>query len=121
MAIHGKTLFEGQFQAWIHGPVLPELYCQYKQIQWRPIERDDLDDGYLLYFKERFGVELTDFMNDIVDEYFGLSGYELERLTHLEAPWKQARGDLPEDAPSTYVIREEWMKDYYSQYIKEDA
>lgn len=38
LAIHGIPLFKEDFQAWVHGPVVPELYQKYKGFGWQPIK-----------------------------------------------------------------------------------
>jgi uncharacterized phage-associated protein len=40
MALYGDPLFEEDFQAWIHGPVIPVLYQKYKSFGWQPILED---------------------------------------------------------------------------------
>ena len=37
LAISDEALFEEDFEAWVHGPVIPELYQEYKSFGWRPI------------------------------------------------------------------------------------
>lgn len=118
LAIKGEELFEDEFEAWIHGPVIPELYVQYKDFGWKPIIRDDLSEGSFERISSTFGKELSDFMSELCDEYFGSSAYELELLTHKEEPWKVARIGLPEDAPSHNIISKESMTKYYSQFVQ---
>jgi uncharacterized phage-associated protein len=116
LAINNKPLFDGTFQAWVHGPVLPELYNEYKNFRWMPIERNDLTEKVLDKLKEKFGEQISLFMDDIVKEYFGLSAYQLETLVHSEEPWKKARLGLNPDEPSTNSIQNEWMSEYYRQF-----
>ena len=42
LAVIGDELFSDDFQAWIHGPVIPALYDKYKAYQWNPIIRNDI-------------------------------------------------------------------------------
>ncbi len=37
LAIHDQPLFNEEFEAWIHGPVIPVLYQKYKTFSWKPI------------------------------------------------------------------------------------
>ena len=39
--------------------------------------------------------------------------YDLRELSHSEDPWKNARGDLPEDAKCRNVISKDSMGEYY--------
>lgn len=117
LAIKGEELFEDEFEAWVHGPVIPELYVQYKDFGWKPIMRDDLSEGSFERICGEFGKELSGFLSELCDEYFGSSAYELEVLTHEEDPWKIARAGLPEDSPSHNIISKKSMIDYYSQFV----
>jgi len=121
LAIQDKPLFEGNFEAWVHGPVLREVFHEYSRFKWRPIQRDDLDQRYLDWFRAEFGEELNEYMDNVVDEYFGLTSYELERLTRREEPWLKARHGLQEDEPSTNIIENDWMRKFYKQYIEVDG
>ena len=37
LAIYDTRLFPERFQAWVHGPVIPEIYHRYKEFGPRPI------------------------------------------------------------------------------------
>lgn len=116
LAIYGERLFHGEFEAWVHGPVLPVLYRDYERFGWKPIEREDMDDTSVKGLESKFGKEITFFLSEIVDEYFGLSAYELERLTHKEEPWCRARQGLSADEPCNRIIEDEWMKKFYERF-----
>lgn len=121
LAITGNRLFDNNFEAWVHGPVLVSLYDDYKSFRWNPIKRSDLCEGSFEKIKQNINdTEVLDILDDVVDEYFGLSAYELERLTHLEEPWLRARNGIPNDEPSNAEIFDKWMIDYYKQYLKND-
>ena len=109
LAIHETPLFKEDFEAWIHGPVVPVLYQKYKQFGWHPI-----DENVELELPEK----VKEFLNEISEEYFACDAYELEQMTHIEEPWKLARVGLLPDTPSTAIIRKEWMKEYYGARVK---
>jgi uncharacterized phage-associated protein len=112
LAIHQIPLFEADFQAWIHGPVIPELYQKYKHFSWQPIV--DTASPVL-------DAETLSFLDEVADEYLTCDAYELEQMTQIEAPWNQARVGLLPDAPSNAMIEKAWMKEYYSARVKEDT
>lgn len=118
LAIFNKPLFSGTFEAWVHGPVLPSLYNEYKSFRWRPIIKDEFDESKKIEVEAIFGKK-TAFLENVIEEYFGLSGYELEKMTHSEDPWIKARCGLPDDVPCNNSIRNEWMQEYYSKYLTE--
>lgn len=112
LAIYGKPLFEEDFQAWVHGPVIPELYQKYKKFSWRPIDED---------VNPNLPTPIQEFLSDVADEYFACDAYELERMTHIEDSWNQARGNIPMDEASEAIISKEWMKEYYGSRVKEEV
>jgi len=119
LAIKKQILFDEEFQAWIHGPVIRRLYGNYKKYGCNPIlvDNDTNFDKKLHDYEKGFGTETSEFLKDIIDEYFKFSAYELERMVHKEDPWNKARLGLPDDEPSENIIKREWMKEYYSQFI----
>ncbi len=112
LAIHDTPLFEEDFEAWVHGPVIPALYQEYQHFGWKPILKD--------VKKPSFSEDVQNFLNEVSEVYFGCDAYELERMTHQEDPWVKARGGLPIDAPSSEVISKESMKEYYKARAEED-
>ena len=113
LALYGRALFAEEFQAWVHGPVLPSLYSRYREFQWNPIRRDDLDENAFDILKKELSPELNGFMEEIILEYFSLGAYELEQLTHLEDPWIKARKGCKPDDICRKDIAKVWMENYY--------
>ncbi|SDD75266.1 Uncharacterized phage-associated protein [Dyadobacter soli] len=121
IAVFNQEIFEEDFQAWIHGPVVPSLYERYKSFQWRPIIRDDLNEGSLRTLENAFSTSMQEILADIIIEYFYKDAFALEQSTHSEAPWRIARGGVAADEPSTNVIDKKTIHDYYSQFVKSDG
>ncbi|MGB5711211.1 MAG: type II toxin-antitoxin system antitoxin SocA domain-containing protein [Waterburya sp.] len=92
------------------GPVIPELYQKYQKFGWHPIEQEAEAD---------LPTDVREFLDEVSLEYFACDGYELEQMTHIEAPWQIARGDKAPDAPSNSVIRQEWIKEYFQKRAEE--
>ncbi|MDJ0676494.1 MAG: DUF4065 domain-containing protein [Calothrix sp. MO_167.B42] len=111
LALNEEPLFPEEFEAWIHGPVIPTLYQKYKKFSWKPIEEDA---------NPELPEEVSEFLDEVAQEYFACDAYELEQMTHFESPWNQARGELPADAPSNAVIEKKWMKEYYGTSAEEE-
>jgi uncharacterized phage-associated protein len=111
LALNDTPLFSEDFQAWVHGPVIPDLYQKYKVFGWQPI----LENA-----NPELPKEVQDFLEEVSEEYFACDAYQLEQMTHAEAPWNWARADLQHDAPSNAVIKKEWMKEYYRSRVKEE-
>jgi uncharacterized phage-associated protein len=113
LALYETPLFPEDFEAWIHGPVIPVLYQKYKPLGWQPILQDANPEVEL-------PDEVREFLDKLAEEYFACDAYELEKMTHAEAPWNWARGNLASDAPSNEIIKKEWMKEYYASRAEED-
>lgn len=119
LALHGQPIFQEDFQAWIHGPVLPELYEAFKTFGSKPINSmEGKGEGVLENFRNQYGNDFAEFMEEVTREYFPKTAYELEELTHNEDPWKMARLGLAEDCPSTAVITKESMRNYYQNLVQ---
>lgn len=111
LAIFRSPLFAERFQAWIHGPVIPELYERYKKHSWRNIDeevaRPDLDAA------------TDDFLEEVLDEYGSLDARELEYLARREEPWLLARKGIPGDEPCIEFIDEKAMETCYRRRLNE--
>lgn len=106
-----NKLFNAQFQAWVHGPVIPEIYSEYKTYGFRDIPKKEFGFGGNLVLDS----EVEDVLNQVFDAYGEFSGNQLENLTHSEEPWQEARkGCLPMD-PSTNVIDDRIVYNYYNR------
>jgi uncharacterized phage-associated protein len=121
LAMFETPIFAEEFEAWIHGPVLPDLFYQYKGTYYRPIERNDLNAESMAFLRKKFGKTLSNLIENVVEEYFGMESYALEQTTHAEEPWLKARKNLPQDAPSHEIISKESMKKYYQKFITVDV
>ncbi|MCT4785708.1 Panacea domain-containing protein [Exiguobacterium aestuarii] len=83
-----ERLFSERFQAWVHGPVVPAIYHQYKEYGGSPIPR--VEDFNLE--SANFTDETKDVLNQVWEIYGGYNGNELESISHQEKPWLEARG-----------------------------
>ncbi|MBW2062839.1 MAG: SocA family protein [Deltaproteobacteria bacterium] len=113
LAVFDKPLFQDDFEAWVYGPVCPTLYREYKEFGWNPICRDSIN-------KLNFTPDAEELLEEISDLFLGESAYNLQRRTHREDPWANARQGLPPDTPSHNIISKETMKKYYKQFIVEE-
>lgn len=112
LAIYDAPLFEEDFEAWVHGPVIPALYREYKKFGWQPILED--------VEKPEFSENVENFLAEVTEVYFACDAYELERMTHQEDPWIKARHGLPMDAPCDAIISKESMREYYKARVEEE-
>ena len=108
-----NKLFDANFEAWVHGPVIPDIYFEYKPYGFQNIPQLDSispnpeDD------------DVTDVLEQVLSVYGGFNGNQLESLTHSEEPWKNARkGLLPMDSSSN-VIDDRIIYNYYFEQLGE--
>jgi uncharacterized phage-associated protein len=103
----GEPLFSEPIQAWADGPVTRVLYEKHR--------------GQFSVATWTWGKSsaLTKSQKETIDAVLRTYGKKtphwLSQLTHMEKPWKDARGNLPPGTRSTRVITHGAMADYYSQ------
>ena len=88
-ALYGKPIFKEDCRAWVHGPVYPEVYELFRDFKYNPI-----DDARFALLEGAVDVMTEEEKNviDLVVNTFGMYGGKvLERITHNEEPWKEAR------------------------------
>ncbi len=111
-ALYGEPIFSEDCRAWVHGPVYPEVYELFKNFKYNPID----DERFALI--EGSEDALTDeekMVIDLVVNTFGIyGGKALERITHNEEPWLEARKGYGDDIPSDEILTKESIKEYYS-------
>lgn len=110
LAIYDEPLINTYFEAWVHGPVSPELYSTYKNKGMSLIEQNNTCNISIDSDKKQF-IKL------IHQVYGNLSANELENLTHTETPWINARKGYDIYELCTNVISEEDMRNYYSRKL----
>ncbi|MGP1385157.1 MAG: Panacea domain-containing protein [Thainema sp.] len=118
LAFYKTALFEGKFQAWAHGPVNVEIYNRYKDQKsiFSLIESEDISGDFdSLSEENRYHIEA------VLESYGHLSGTQLEELSHREAPWLKARGNLGPYARSNKEISENDMMNFYGRMKEPDV
>lgn len=113
LVLKDKELFKEDFQAWIHGPAIPEVYKKYKQFGSNVIDIDIEEDSL-----KKLTEDEKELLNEIWKIYGKYDTSYLELLTHSEDPWQNARNDcMPYDNSQTIITKKE-MKKYYEQKTK---
>ena len=91
------VLFENHFEAWAHGPVDPYVYSIFKKFGVSLISIEENDSSLL-------SEKVIKILEKTMDMYSLYSADELEEITHLQSPWKNARGNLRPFEPSNSRI-----------------
>lgn len=109
-AFFGKFLFEDDCQAWVHGPVYVNIYEKYKEFKSGNILVDiDYDIEDIIVDEKR---EIL----DVIIKYFGYyNGKALEKMSHYETPWINARKGLLPSENSNNIISKEDIKEYFEK------
>jgi uncharacterized phage-associated protein len=111
LVLNKKKLFNENIEAWIHGPVVPEIYKKYKKYG-----ASDISGGcesVAVLEKIREDHETYEVLMEVWNLYGKFDGDYLEVLTHSEDPWLKTREGLDKSESSNLVISEQIIKDYY--------
>ena len=111
LAITGRPLFAEEFQAWIHGPVVPELYSTYSTYTLSPLPRPDGP------FPSLDG-ETESVLDEVWNVYGQFTAKHLEDMTHNEPPWVDAREGYSPGEACQEIISKEAMRAYYASQLK---
>ena len=116
LALKKVVLFDGEFQAWVHGPVQRDIFNQYRDT------KDMYSELVLEDIQDKEGINnLTEVeklhINSVLDVYMKYTPSQLEYMTHSELPWIKARGGAAPCDRCESVISEDDMQMYYSSRL----
>ena len=110
-ALYGRPIFAEDCRAWIHGPVYPEVYDLFRDFKYNHID----DARFALL--EGTADALTEDEKKVIDlvvNTFGMYGGKvLERITHNEDPWENARKGYGDSIPSSEILTKKSIMRYY--------
>ena len=106
----GEKLMKEKIFAWLHGPVIAEVYGKYKDYGYNTIP---FEEEYKKEYDEKFTDEQKEIMSGILDAYSSFTADELEEKTHKEKPWIEAR--MREDNE----ILDEDIVNFYSEVFED--
>ncbi len=110
IAFFKKFLFKDDCQAWIHGPVYVSIYEKYKSFKSANILININDN-----IKEKIEDEKKEIL-DVIIKYFGYyNGKALEKMTHYETPWINARKGLLPTENSNNIINKNDIEEYFEK------
>ncbi|MDY5169152.1 type II toxin-antitoxin system antitoxin SocA domain-containing protein [Dielma fastidiosa] len=110
-AVIERPMFYENCQAWIHGPVYPEVYEMFRDFKYNPIE--DARFAILNGAEEELTENERRVIDLVVNTFGEYSGKVLERITHSEIPWQLARMGYADNIPSNELISIESIRTYY--------
>ncbi len=103
----GRPLFDARFEAWTHGPVVPEVYPKFAAFKSSAIDPGLGLDGSELSAEDR------QFVDWIWGGYGRYSPWRLREMTHAEPPWLSARLNTDHSESSKAPITRASMQSYF--------
>ena len=110
-ALYGRPIFEEDCRAWVHGPVYPEVYELFRDFKYNPI--DDARFALFVGAADALTQEEKNVIDLVVNTFGMYGGKVLERITHNEDPWKEARKGYGDSIPSSELLPKERIMKYY--------
>lgn len=107
LTIFQRPIANVEFEAWVHGPVSPQIYNLYKRYGWSDIPQYT---GFL-----PIEDEVISFTYCVCNYYSQFSADELEEMTYHEVPWLNARKDTKPYESSKKVITDADIMGFYGQ------
>lgn len=112
LAFEKGSLFEGRFQAWVHGPVNRQIYDRFKDSKflYSVVSASDIQPDFSY---EKLTVDERAQIDAVLSVYARFTSDQLEEMTHREDPWIIARGGIPLHERCENEIDESLMEEYY--------
>jgi uncharacterized phage-associated protein len=105
LAMHdGEPLFDDLICAWEHGPVVPEVYREYKDHGSDPIQRPEHYDA------QDYAPEVRELLDAVWRAYGQFAAWKLRDLTHEEAPWR--------DTPRNEPISRQSLRTFFERLVE---
>jgi uncharacterized phage-associated protein len=104
IAVFNEKLFDEDIKAWQYGPVVPEVYSNYKEYSANGIPKEEFD-----LYQLGFSNDKLELFIDVFKIYNQYSAIKLMELTHNEMPWLKT--------PINEVISFDLLKDYFKTQL----
>ncbi|RKD73647.1 putative phage-associated protein [Sinobaca qinghaiensis] len=106
-AIKGDSMFNEEIEAWVHGPVVSDVYKHFRDYGYQPI--NEFNPKEIKKIKS----EHRELLDAVWNAYGHYDAKELEEMTHQEPPWKEAREGLSPTQNSNNKIEIDSMIRYF--------
>ncbi len=107
LASVGKPLFDDRIEAWVHGPVVKEVWPAFCDHKYQHIPTECAGQVVELPKSEREAI------GSVWTYYKQFSANKLRDMTHKEPPWVKARGSLHPSVRCDREISQESMREYF--------
>jgi uncharacterized phage-associated protein len=109
LVMRDKSLFPERIEAWVHGPVVREVFDAFKAMGTGPIAEDAIGEPVFDLTDDE-----KDFVRSVWDSYKGYSALKLREMTQEEDPWINARGRCAAADRSNSEITLDALRDYFT-------
>jgi uncharacterized phage-associated protein len=116
LAIHNRPLFDGKFQAWVHGPVNRQIYDRF--LTTKTLYSEMLKSDIRSEFSMDAVTNERNHIEDVLEVYAPFRSSQLEALTHQELPWIEARSGYAPNERCENELDEETMRSYYAARLQ---
>lgn len=106
LAIFDQPLFADIIEAWTHGPVVPNVYHEFKSYGGNSIS---CQPGFN---PADISAETRGLLDEVYNVYGQFSAWKLRNMTHEEDPWKNAYESMPGCA-----ISNDSLKGYFATLV----
>lgn len=102
LALKGQALFGEPIVAWKHGPVVEDVYHQYKEYGASGIVFDEKFDF------SSISSDIEAVLEEVYDVFGQYSAWKLRNMTHNETPWKSTKQNsvIPAEVIRNYFLEE---------------
>lgn len=111
IAEESVVMFKNKVEAWANGPVCRDLWNVHKGAFY--IKKGAIRDDLLS--TNEIPLQHKNYINIAIEKYGEMSGAQLSEKTHIEAPWKNAIGDVNSSKNSSTVISHKAIIEFYSE------
>lgn len=110
-----KLLFTEKFEAWVYGPVVPEVYHHFRSSSNKYSYHTQLN-----FVKKLEESELKNFIDSHIGRYLKLSALELRDWAHETMPWISSRSGYDEKERSRTKIKTQALRTFaHSQQFEQ--
>jgi uncharacterized phage-associated protein len=114
LAYTDNPLTEARYEAWLHGPVVREVFNVFRDrsLLHNEITFEDEGNNPNLEF-DKLAIEQQELLTDVLEVLSTWTPLQLEDSTHEELPWKEARIGYNPEQYCDVEIKKETMRKFY--------
>lgn len=109
LVILNQKLFDDEFHAYVHGPIVKAIYNQYQDYGLSEIGKINI--------KPKFDTDTEDVLEQVWQVYGKYDGIELESIVRQTMPWQKARRGISNRDGRACKISQQDITNYFSTKI----